>query len=147
MSAASLGEILPSVNAGFNALSACALFAGYWAIRTRRISLHWKLMATAFASSTLFLIGYLTRFALTGVHRFPLGGGLRTFYYVLLGTHTVLAVVVLPFILRTLYLSVVKKSFAAHKRVAVWTFPIWAYVSVTGVLVYFMLYRLPGWVA
>lgn len=138
-------EALPSINAFFNGLSACALFAGYWAIRTRRTQLHWKCMAAAFASSTLFLAGYLTRFALTGVHRFPLQGPLRTFYYVLLGTHTVMAVVALPFVLRTMWLSAVKRSFAAHKRVAVWTFPVWAYVSVTGVMVYVMLYRLPGW--
>jgi putative membrane protein len=140
-----LAEALPSVNAGFNALSACALFAGYWAIRTRRFALHWKLMATAFAASTLFLIGYLTRFALTGVHRFPLDGPIRTAYYVLLTSHTILAVSVLPFVLRTLWLSAVKRKFAQHKRVAVWTFPVWAYVSVTGVIVYVMLYRLPGW--
>ncbi len=142
-----LGEVLPSVNASFNALSACALFTGYWAIRTKRIGLHWKCMTLAFASSTLFLVGYLTRFALTGVHRFPLQGPIKTFYYLLLGTHTVLAVVALPLVLRTMWLSAVRRSFAAHKRVAVWTFPIWAYVSLTGVMVYVMLYRLPGWLA
>ena len=140
------GEALPSINAFFNGLSACALFAGYFAIRARRISLHWKLMTVALASSTIFLVGYLTRvFAFSGVHRFPLGGALRTGYYLLLGSHTILAIAVLPFILRTLWLAAVKRQFAQHKRIAVWTFPIWAYVSVTGVMVYFMLYRLPGW--
>ncbi len=142
-----LGEVLPSVNAFFNALSACALFIGYWAIRNRRLALHWKCMSVAFASSTIFLVGYITRFALTGVHRFPLEGPIKTFYYFLLGTHTVMAVVALPLVLRTMWLSAVRRSFAAHKRVAVWTFPVWAYVSVTGVLVYVMLYRLPGWMA
>jgi putative membrane protein len=136
-----LGEALPSVNAAMNGASACALFTGYWAIRTRRLSLHWKCMAVAFAASGLFLVGYLTRFALTGVHHYA-GPG-RTFYLALLATHTLLAVVALPLILRTMWLSAVRRRFQAHRRVAVWTFPVWAYVSVTGVVVYFMLYRLP----
>ena len=135
-----VAEFLPGLNAAFNATSACALFAGYWAIRTRRLSLHWKFMAVAFTASSLFLIGYLTRFALPGIHRYQ-GPG-RTFYLALLGTHTFLAVVALPLILRTLWLSAVKRRYAAHRRIAVWTFPVWAYVSVTGVLVYWMLYRL-----
>ena len=135
-----LVEILPSMNASMNATSACALFTGYWAIRTKRISLHWKCMAVAFTASALFLVGYLTRFALTGVHSYQ-GPGLA-FYLVLLGTHSVLAVLALPLILRTMWLSAVRRRYAAHRRIAVWTFPIWAYVSVTGVIVYWMLYRL-----
>jgi putative membrane protein len=142
-----LAEVLPSWNAAMNATSACALFAGWFAIRRHNFALHWKLMATAFGASVLFLAGYLTRFALTGVHRFPLDGSVRTFYYVLLGTHTVLAVIALPFVLRTMWLSAVKRSYAKHRSVAIWTFPIWAYVSVTGVIVYVMLYHLPHWVA
>jgi len=140
-------EFLPSWNAGMNAVSASALIAGWTAIRRGNRQLHWKLMVAAFAASTLFLAGYLTRFALTGVHRFPLEGPVRTFYYLLLGSHTVLAVVALPFVLRTMWLSAVKRSFARHKAIAVWTFPLWAYVSVTGVLVYVMLYHLPRWMA
>ena len=136
-----LAEALPTVNAALNATSACALFGGYWAIRTGRIALHWKCMVAAFAASSLFLVGYLTRFALTGVHRYQ--GPFRTFYLVLLGTHTALAVVALPLILRTIWLSAVRRSFQQHRRLAVWTFPVWAYVSVTGVVVYWMLYRLP----
>ena len=135
-----LAEALPTVNAAMNATSACALFTGYWAIRTKRISLHWKCMAVAFTASALFLVGYLTRFALTGVHSYQ-GPGLA-FYLVLLGTHSVLAVLALPLILRTMWLSAVRRRYAAHRRIAVWTFPIWAYVSVTGVIVYWMLYRL-----
>jgi putative membrane protein len=142
-----LAEALPSWNAAMNALSASALFAGWSAIRRGNRELHWKLMAAAFGASTLFLAGYLTRIALTGAHRFPLDGPVRTFYYLLLGSHTLLAVVALPFILRTMWLSAVKRSFARHKSIAVWTFPIWAYVSVTGVLVYVMLYHLPRWMA
>jgi putative membrane protein len=135
-----LGEVLPTVNASMNATSACALFTGYWAIRSRRFALHWKCMAVAFTASGLFLVGYLTRFALTGVHRYQ-GPG-RVFYFVLLGTHTTLAVLALPLILRTMWLSAVRRKYAAHRRIAVWTFPVWAYVSVTGVIVYWMLYRL-----
>ena len=134
-------EVLPHVNATLNGVSACALFAGYWAIRNKRQALHWKFMAAAFAASSLFLVGYLTRFALTGVRRYQ--GPFRGFYLVLLGTHTLLAALALPLILRTIWLSAVRKSFAQHKRLAVWTFPVWAYVSVTGVVVYWMLYRLP----
>jgi putative membrane protein len=141
------GDALASVNAVLNGLSACALFAGYWAIRRRNFALHWKLMAAAFTASTLFLAGYLTRFALTGVHRFPIDGPLRTAYLVLLGSHTILALVALPLVLRTMWLSAVRKSFERHRSIAVWTFPVWAYVSVTGVLVYVMLYQLPRWLA
>ncbi len=93
-----LAEALPGVNASLNAASACALFTGYWAIRTRRLSLHWKCMATAFAASSLFLVGYLTRYALTGIHHYA-GPG-RGFYLVLLGTHTLLAALALPLILQ-----------------------------------------------
>jgi len=136
-----LAEALPTVNAALNATSACALFLGYWAVRTKRYALHWKFMTAAFTASSLFLVGYLTRFALTGVHRYQ--GPFRSFYLLLLGTHTVLAVVSVPLILRTIWLSAVRKSFQQHRRLAVWTFPVWAYVSVTGVVVYWMLYRLP----
>jgi putative membrane protein len=135
-----LAEALPTLNAGLNATSACALFTGYWAIRTKRVSFHWKCMAVAFTASSLFLAGYLTRFALTGVHRYA--GPWHGFYYALLGTHTLLAALSLPLILRTMWLSAVRRSYAAHRRIAVWTFPVWAYVSVTGVVVYWMLYRL-----
>lgn len=138
-------EVLPSLNAAMNATSACALFAGYVCIKQKKIALHWKFMSTAFVASGLFLIGYLTRFAMTGVHHYE--GPWRTFYLALLGTHTFMAVVALPLILRTMWLSAVKKRYGPHKKIAVWTFPVWAYVSVTGVIVYVMLYRLPGWMA
>jgi len=134
---------LPTFNAVMNATSAVMLFSGYWAIKNRKLDLHWKLMAGAFAASAIFLVGYLTRFALTGVHRFPGSGPVKTFYLVLLTSHTILAATALPLILRTMWLSAVKRNFAAHKRIARWTFPVWGYVSVTGVVVYWMLYRLP----
>jgi putative membrane protein len=144
-------EALPTANACMNATSACALFAGYWAIRTKRLQLHWKLMATAAVASTFFLAGYVTYHVLLKlqgvdtVHRYE-GPG-RPYYLVLLTTHTILAVVVLPMILRTMWLSAVKRRFVAHARIARWTFPVWGYVSVTGVLVYVILYRLSGWMA
>ena len=143
----SAGDRLASLNAFLNAFSACALFAGYLAIRARNIRRHRAFMITALVASALFLASYLARLALTGVHRFPLEGPVRTAYYLLLGSHTILAVVALPFVLRTIWLSAVRRSFEKHRRIAVWTFPIWAYVSVTGVLVYLMLYHLPPWVA
>ena len=143
----SAGDRLASVNAVLNACSACALFAGYLAIRRRDVTRHRTFMLTALVASALFLAGYLTRIALTGVHRFPLDGPVKTAYLTLLGTHTVLAVVALPLVLRTVWLSLVRGAFPQHRRIAVWTFPVWAYVSVTGVLVYVMLYHLPRWVA
>jgi uncharacterized membrane protein YozB (DUF420 family) len=136
-----LTDALPTVNASLNAASAAALFTGYWAIRTKRMSLHWKCMAVAFASSTLFLAGYLTYHALSQVlHHYA--GPWRPFYLGMLTSHTILAVVALPLVLRTMWLSAVRRKYAAHRRIALWTFPVWAYVSVTGVLVYVMLYRL-----
>ena len=136
-----LTDALPTVNASLNATSAAALFTGYWAIRTKRISLHWKCMAVAFAASTLFLAGYLTYHALSQVlHHYA--GPWRSFYLGMLTSHTILAVVALPLVLRTMWLSAVRRKYAAHRRIAVWTFPVWGYVSVTGVLVYWMLYRL-----
>lgn len=134
-------EVLPSLNAALNATSAAFLFAGYVAIRKKRMDVHWKLMATAFTASALFLIGYVTRVALfKGVHHYQ--GPLRPLYLAILGTHTVLAVVCLPLILRTMWLSAVKRRYGEHRRIARWTFPVWGYVSVTGVIVYVMLYRL-----
>jgi uncharacterized membrane protein YozB (DUF420 family) len=136
-----LVEALPTVNASLNAVSAGAVFAGYWAIRTKRTRLHWQCMAVAFAASTLFLAGYLTYHAISSVlHHYA--GPWRPFYLALLTSHTLLAVVALPLVLRTIWLSAVRRQYAAHRRIAVWTFPVWAYVSVTGVLVYWMLYRL-----
>jgi putative membrane protein len=137
----SVAEALPTVNATLNATAAVLLFSGWRAIRARRVELHRALMLAAFATSTLFLACYLARFALTGVHRFPGGGALRVAYLAVLGTHTVLAAVTAPMALRTLWLSLGER-FVDHRRVARWTLPIWLYVSVTGVVVYVMLYRI-----
>jgi len=137
-----LAGLLPSVNAALNAASATLLFAGWRAIRARRVALHRALMLAACGSSVLFLAGYFTRIALTGTHRFPGGGSLRLAYLVILASHTLLAAVTLPLVLRTLQLSLGAR-FTEHRRVARFTFPIWIYVSITGVVVYVMLY----WIA
>ena len=137
-----LAQVLPTLNAVLNAASALLLAAGYWAVRTRRLVLHRALMLAAFGTSSLFLVSYIARFALTGTHRFPAAGLAKTFYLTVLASHSVLAVAVLPLALRTLYLSLLAKRFEAHKRIARWTLPIWLYVSATGVVVYLMLYHL-----
>jgi putative membrane protein len=137
-----LAGLLPSVNAALNAASAILLVAGWRAIRARRPERHRALMLSACATSGLFLAGYLTRIALTGTHRFPGGGPLRVAYLVLLASHTALAALNVPLVLRTLQLSLGSRL-SEHRRLARYTFPIWTYVSVTGVAVYVMLY----WVA
>jgi putative membrane protein len=97
-------------------------------------------MIGAFTVSAVFLVSYLTYHAHAGVHRYPGHGWARGLYLAILGTHTVLAAAILPMALRTLYLAS-RRRFSSHRRIARWTLPIWFYVSVTGVLVYFMLYR------
>lgn len=139
--AATFTDVLPTLNATLNALSAAFLYTGYRAIRARRTSLHWRCMLAATATSTTFLVFYLIRFALTGAHRYPVPGATRTLYFIILGTHTLLAATVPFFVARTLYLAW-KRRFDAHRRIARWTFPIWMYVSATGVIVYLMLYHL-----
>jgi putative membrane protein len=137
----SLGETLPAVNASLNALSAVLLVAGWRAIRAGDRDRHRTLVLSALGASALFLVGYLTRVALTGTHRFPGSGGLKAAYLLLLGSHTLLAALALPLILRALWLAW-KGRFPEHRRIARVTFPVWLYVSVTGVLVYLMLYQL-----
>jgi len=130
------------VNAVLNATSATLLFLGWRAIRSGERIRHRNLMLAALGTSALFLVGYLTRIALTGTHRFPGDGWLRTGYLLLLGSHTLLAAAIVPLIAVALWLAW-KGRFDAHRRIARYTFPAWLYVSVTGVLVYVMLY----WVA
>lgn len=137
-------EALPTLNATLNATSAVLLFAGWRAIKARRIALHWKLMLSAVGTSTLFLVFYVTRFALTGAHRYPVEDWTRTVYLAVLSSHTLLAVFV-PFLVARLLWLAAKKRFEQHRRLARWAFPIWAYVSVTGVIIYGMLYHLAPW--
>ena len=138
----SLGEILPPVNASLNATSAVLIALGWRAIRAGDRTRHRALMISALCVSALFLVGYLTRVALTGTHRFPGSGPLRSGYLLLLGTHTVLAAAIVPLIGIAVYFAW-RGRFDAHRRVARFALPAWLYVSVTGVLVYVMLY----WVA
>jgi putative membrane protein len=133
---------LPAVNAALNGLCAALLVVGFGFIRRRRIVAHRRTMKTAFVVSVLFLASYLTYHAHAGVHRYPGTGFARSAYLVILATHTVLAAAVVPLVLRTLHLAN-RSRFVEHRRIARWTLPIWFYVSVTGVVVYVMLYH-PG---
>lgn len=132
---------LPGINASLNAATTVILVAGYLAIRRGDARLHMRLMISAFALSVVFLGCYLAHKFLVGPKRFPGGGWVRSVYFTILITHTVLAVVNLPLILFTLWLAVMGRL-EMHRRLARWTWPIWMYVSVTGVVVYLMLYRM-----
>lgn len=134
-------DLLPPLNAALNATSGLLLFVAWRAIRAGRVDLHWKLMVAALAASALFLVFYLLRFSMTGAHRYPVADWTRAVYYVVLGSHSLLAAAVLPLVARTLYLAA-RRRHAAHRRIARVTLPIWGYVSVTGVAVYLMLYHL-----
>ena len=129
------------IDATLNALSAMLLVCGYYFIRQRNIPAHKACMVAAFATSVIFLVCYLTYHYYHGVTRFPGHGPIRNFYLTLLASHTILAVVIVPLILTTLYRAW-RLKFEAHRRIAVWTLPLWIYVSVTGVVVYWMLYHL-----
>jgi putative membrane protein len=142
--AMTFADVLPPLNACLNGLSALLLFTGFLAIRRGHRRLHARLMVAAFVTSSLFLVSYLTRFALTGTHYFPGTGFMRGLYLFILSSHMILAIAVVPLAVRTLWLSAYRKRFDAHRRIARWTFPIWMYVSVTGVVVYFLLYHYPG---
>ncbi len=133
-------EVLPSINALLNATSATLLLLGWRAIRVGKRERHRAFMLAACASSVLFLVGYFTRIALTGTHHFPGTGILRTGYLALLATHTVFAALTLPLVVRTLFLSL-RQRFTEHRRIARLTFPVWMYVSITGVAVYILLYH------
>ena len=134
---------LPAVNAALNGLCALLLAVGFFLIRRRNVPAHRRVMKTAFVVSVLFLASYLTYHSRAGVHRYPGTGPVRSLYLGILGTHTVLAVAVVPLVLRTLYLAN-RGRFLEHRRIARWTLPIWFYVSITGVVVYFMLYHPAG---
>jgi putative membrane protein len=130
----------PVIDATLNGASAVLLVAGYVCIRQRKIAAHRAFMLSAFGASTLFLCCYLWYHAHHGVTRFPDLGLIRTFYLLLLGSHTLLAAVIVPLILITLSRAL-RRSFARHRQIARWALPLWVYVSVTGVLVYWMLYH------
>jgi putative membrane protein len=129
---------LPALNAVLNGLSATALLIGYSFIRARRIKAHRAAMITAFGFSTLFLVSYILHHALHGDVRYPAHAALRMVYLPLLTSHIVLAVVTLPLVLVTFFFSLTGRI-PQHRRIARWTFPLWLYVSVTGVVTYMML--------
>jgi len=131
----------PTIDATLNAASALLLAFGYFFIRRKNVPAHRACMLSACATSVLFLICYLTYHAFHGVTRFSGHGMLRSFYLTLLGSHTILAVVIVPLVLTTLYRAW-RRRFDLHRRIARWTLPLWFYVSVTGVAVYWMLYHL-----
>jgi uncharacterized membrane protein YozB (DUF420 family) len=135
--------VLPHINACMNALSGCLVVAGYLAIRRKNVGTHKKLMLSAFACSTIFLVGYITNQILKGgTTTFPADlGVIRTIYLVILTSHMILAALVVPMVLTTLTLALLGRI-EKHRRFARVTLPIWLYVSVTGVIVYLMLYQI-----
>jgi uncharacterized membrane protein YozB (DUF420 family) len=134
----------PIVNASLNGASAILLLTGFILIKVGKVVAHATMMICAFATSTVFLACYLTYHVLrvqrgVGLTKFP-QGSLRPWYLALLGSHTILAVVILPLIALTLWFAW-RRNWTSHRRISVWTFPLWFYVSVTGVAVYWMLYH------
>ena len=133
-------ELHPALNACLNGTCAVLLVLGRIAIARREIDRHRKLMVAAFVTSSVFLVSYLIRFATTGSHKYPGDGLDKIFYLVVLFSHMVLAVVLVPLVVRALMFAL-RGQYDRHMRVVKWGWPIWMYVSVTGVIVYFMLYH------
>lgn len=135
-------EFFPPLNASLNALSGVFLLIAYIHIRNKRIAQHRRFMLAACFTSLAFLVCYVTYHSLRGgvVTRFAGTGAVRTLYLTILGTHTVLAIVIVPLAIVSV-INGLKMRVPQHRRVAKWTFPLWMYVSVTGVLVYFFLYQ------
>ena len=133
-------SMLPTLNAALNASAALAMILGFIAIRRRRIGVHRACMLSAVGFSVLFLCSYLVYHAQVGSRPYAGGGWLRTVYFTILLTHTVLAVAIVPLVVMTLYRAL-RTEFVRHARLARVTLPMWLYVSVTGVVVYWMLYH------
>jgi putative membrane protein len=132
---------LPALNAALNATSGCLLAAGYYFIKRKRIVPHRACMIAALAVSSLFLVSYLVYHADVGSKPFPGHGPIRVLYFTILITHVILAAVIVPMALVTVRRGL-RMDVARHRRIARWTWPLWMYVSVTGVVIYVMLYRL-----
>lgn len=132
---------LPTLNALLNATSAVLLIAGYLCIRRRKVTGHKICMLSAFVTSSLFLTSYLILRYYAGMTRFTGQGWIRPVYFTILTSHTVLAAGIVPLVLITLSRAL-RGRFDRHAQIARWTLPLWLYVSVTGVLVYWILYRL-----
>lgn len=138
-----LADRLAALNATLNGLSGLMLLVGWWLIRHGNREGHRKAMLTAFGISAVFLISYLTRVALSGTHPYPPDAPGRSFYLIMLASHVILAATV-PFGTVAAIWLAWKGKFEQHKKVVRFTLPVWLYVSVTGVLVYLMLYQLAG---
>ena len=134
---------LPALNATLNGVAGVLLLIGFLLIRSRKIDLHRRFMIAAFIASALFLVSYIVYHAQVGSVRFTRQGFVRPLYFTILITHVALAATVLPLAIVTLTRGL-KGRFPAHRAIARWTLPIWLYVSVTGVLVYVLLYQ-PAW--
>ena len=145
MTKVELGELLARVNACLNTVSFLLLVFGFVQIKRGRVDLHRKAMLLAVTASVLFLVGYVTRSALTGTHRLAGTGWVKAAYLLILFTHMMLAVVNVPLVVRTLFLAS-RERFVEHRRIARVTLPVWAYISLTGVIVYILLYHAVGWV-
>jgi putative membrane protein len=131
---------LPHLNAILNSTSAVFLTAGYVFIRLGRIRAHRNCQMTAVVTSTVFLVSYLTYHYYHGDTKFLGQGIVRPFYFAVLISHVILAIVIVPMVLVTLYRAL-RFDFIRHRRIARWTLPLWLYVSITGVIVYLMLYH------
>ena len=134
-------SLWPALNAVLNATSALLLLAGFFFIRAKRVSRHAAFMSGALGVSALFFMSYLAYHAKVGSVHFLGTGWVRPVYFAVLITHTILAIVIVPLALRTLFLAV-RQRFPEHVALARWTFPLWLYVSVSGVVVYLMLYHI-----
>jgi uncharacterized membrane protein YozB (DUF420 family) len=134
-------SVLPHLNAALNATSFLLLVAALYMIRRGNVQAHRRLMLSALAVSSLFLVSYVAYHAQYGSVRFMGQGVVRAVYFVILVTHVILAVVIVPLVIVTLRRALAG-DFARHRRIARWTYPLWLYVSVTGVVVYLMLYHL-----
>lgn len=134
-------SLLPHLNALLNSTSAILLVSGFLMIRRHRVKAHRNCQISAVITSTLFLASYLTYHYYHGTTRFAGQGIARPIYFTILISHTILAIVIVPLVLLTLYRAA-HADFAGHRRIARWTLPIWLYVSVTGVLVYLLLYQI-----
>lgn len=144
MDRAQIGDALALVNASLNATSAVALLVGWLAIKRRDAHAHRRAMVAAVGASGVFLVFYLTRVFFTGTHVFAGEGTARVVYLTVLFSHIALAIVIVPLVLRLLWL-IRARRFHDHARLARWTFPLWAYVSVTGLVVYLLLYQVYGY--
>jgi len=137
-------SILPFLNAFLNTTSAILLFTAHQYIKKGKTESHKKLMIAAFVASSLFLVSYLVYHSVHGAQYFQGQGWVRPVYFLILGTHTILAASVVPLAIISLRRGL-RSDFAKHRRIAKWTYPIWLYVSVTGVVIYLLLYQFfPG---